>query len=97
MELLNLSDFVDHVGKAVRIAGTPHTLVLDRVEGQNTPPSPGNLRSPFVVIFCGPSKTDVMPTGLYECKIEDGPVYSLYIMPIHTSRPDRQEYQAAFN
>jgi hypothetical protein len=38
-----------------------------------------------------------MPTGLYQCEMEGGPVYSLHIMPIYTPQPDRQEYQAAFN
>jgi hypothetical protein len=51
----------------------------------------------FVVIFRGRSKTDVMPAGLCECEIENGPVHGLYVMPIHTPRPDRQDYQAAFN
>ena len=96
-ELLTIEHFRPHVGKHVRFRRTPYALTIDRLEGGATPSSAGRARSPFVVIFRGPSKTDVMPAGLYECEIEDGPVYSLHVMPIYTPRPDRQEYQAAFN
>jgi hypothetical protein len=96
-ELLTIEHFRPHVGKRVRFRGTRYAFTIDRLEGGVTPPSAGWSRSPFIVIFSGPSKTEVMPTGLYECEIEDGPVYSLHVMPIHTPRPDRQEYQAAFN
>ena len=37
-----------------------------------------------------------MPEGRYECEIEDGPTYPLYVMPIMTPQPDLQEYQAVF-
>jgi hypothetical protein len=96
-EQLTIDHFRPHVGKQVRFRGTPYALTIDRLEGGALAPPAGWARSPFVVIFSGPSKTDVMPTGLYDCEIEDGPVYSLHVMPIHTPRPDRQEYQAAFN
>ena len=49
------------------------------------------------MIFRGPSKTEVMPVGSYECEIDSGPTYRLQVMPIHTSAPDCQEYQSAFN
>jgi hypothetical protein len=96
-ELLTVEHFRPHVGKRVRFGGTTYVLTIDRVEGGATLASAGWSRSPFVVIFSGSSRTDVMPTGHYECEIEDGPVYSLHVMPIHTPRADRQEYQAAFN
>lgn len=97
MELLTVEHFKPHVGKTVRFTGTPYAFVLDRVEGDGAPPPAGYLRAPFVVIFRGSSKTDVMPSGIYDCEIDGGPSYSLHVMPIQTSQADRQEYQAAFN
>jgi hypothetical protein len=96
-ELLTIEHFKPHIGKSVRFRGTRYAFVIDRVEGDAGPPPAGWARSPFVVIFRGLSKSDVMAPGSYECDIENGPTYSLYVMPIHTPRPDRQEYQAAFN
>jgi hypothetical protein len=96
-EVLRIDHFLPHVGKTVRFRGTPFAFPIERVEGDGGPPPAGFPRSPFTVIFRGPPKTDVMPAGLYECEIENGPTYSLHVMPIHTPQPDRQEYQAAFN
>ena len=55
------------------------------------------MRKPFTLIFRGPKETDVMPEGLYECEFEGGPSYSLYVIPIFTPQPGRQDYQSAFN
>jgi hypothetical protein len=97
MEILTIEHFKPHSGKTVRFKGTPYAFVLDRVEGDPTPPPAGYDRAPFIVIFRGPSKTDVMRAGIYDCAIDGGPTYSLHVMPIQTSAPDRQEYQSVFN
>jgi hypothetical protein len=97
MDVLTIEHFKPHAGKTVRFKGTPYAFVLDRVEGDSGPPPAGYNRAPFVVIFRGPSKTDVMRAGIYDCEIDGGPTYSLHVMPMHTSRPDRQEYQSVFN
>jgi hypothetical protein len=96
-ELLTIEHFRPYVGKRVTFRGMPYAFMIDRLEGGATPVPAGWSRSSFVVIFSGPSKTDVMPTGLYECEMEGGSVYTLHIMPIYTPQPDCQEYQAAFN
>ncbi|MEI9885436.1 MAG: hypothetical protein WDN08_02865 [Rhizomicrobium sp.] len=96
-EVLTLEHFTPHVGKIARFKGTPHAFPIDRVEQEGTVPPPGLLRLPFTVIFRGPRVREVLPEGLYDCEIDDGPVFSLYVMPIHTPQPDRQEYQASFN
>lgn len=96
-ELLTRDHFTPHVGKLVRFAGTPHALILDRVEGDDVVPA-GWPRAPFLVIFRGPAgRPALLPEGLYDCEIEDGPIVNLYVMPVHTTTPGRQEYQAAFN
>jgi Domain of unknown function (DUF6916) len=97
MDVLTIEHFKPHAGKFVRFRCTTYRFLLDRVEGESSPPPPGYTRGAFVVIFRGPSKAEVMSPGLYDCEIEDGPVFSLYVIPIHTARPDCQEYQAAFN
>jgi hypothetical protein len=38
-----------------------------------------------------------MPEGLYAAEVENGPRFDLYVIPIHTRAPDRQDYQAVFN
>jgi hypothetical protein len=97
MEILTIEHFKPHVGKTVRFKGTPHAFVLDRIEGDSSPPPPGYARAPFLLIFRGASKSDVMGVGMYECEFDSGPTYSLHVMPVHTPRPDCQEYQSAFN
>ena len=97
MDILTIEHFKPYTGKTVRFKGIPYAFVLDRVEGNGGPPPAGYLRAPFVVIFRGPSKSDVMRAGMYECEIDGGPTYSLHVSPIHTARADSQDYQAAFN
>jgi len=95
-EFLTIEHFTPHVGKIVRFKGTPHEFPIDRIVGNDGPPPPGWSRTPFLVIFRGPRSGGAMPEGFYECEIEGGPTYGLYVAPIHTVAPDRQEYQAAF-
>jgi len=96
-EILTKDHFTPHVGKLVRVAGTRQALVLDRVEGDGEVPK-GWPRAPFVVVFRGSAGRDaLLPEGLYDCEIEDGPSVNLYVIPIHTTVPGRQEYQSVFN
>jgi uncharacterized protein DUF6916 len=96
-EILKMSHFTPHVGKVVRFKGTPYAFVLDRVEGEDGTPAPGYVRMPFVVIFTSPSRTDILESGTYDCEVEGGPTFNMYVAPMYTPRPDRQEYQAVFN
>ena len=41
-----------------------------------------------------PKERDVLPEGQYDCEFEGGATYSIYVSPIHTPWPDRQDYQA---
>lgn len=56
----------------------------------------GTPREPFSLILRGPPG-DVLPEGLYNVSVADGPDFELYINPIHTAARDRQDYQVAFN
>jgi hypothetical protein len=96
-EVLTAESFARHVGKPFRFAGSPHVLTLDRIEGDGGgAPSPG-FRRPFILIFRGPREREILPEGFYECEAEGGARFSLYVGPVLTPAPDRQEYQAAFN
>ena len=96
-EILTIEHFKPHIGKSAHFKGTPFTLTIDRVEGDGAPPPAGYLRSPFVVIFKGSSEAGVMASGSYDCEIDGGPTYNLFVNPIHTPERGKQEYQSAFN
>jgi Domain of unknown function (DUF6916) len=96
-DLLQINDFEPHVGKIFQFKGTRHALPLDRIVSNRQPLPEGMKRRPFVLIFRGPKERDYLPEGIYDCGVEDGPSYRIYVSPIQTPEPDRQEYQAAFN
>jgi hypothetical protein len=89
-------DFTPHLNKLFRFEGRHHALRLAGVDVVDLPHSPDTQRKPFTLIFHGP-KGDVMPEGLYAAEVEDGARFELYVIPIHTRAPDRQDYQAVFN
>ncbi|MDE3177648.1 MAG: hypothetical protein KGM15_16225 [Pseudomonadota bacterium] len=95
--ILSIEQFAPHVGKLFQFIGTPYAFPLDRILGDAGAPASGQARRPFALIFRGPRDGDVLPEGLYDCATEDGASFNLYVAPIHTPQPDRQEYQAAFN
>lgn len=77
--LLIFEDFAPHVGKLVHFKGTPYSFPIHRMEGQGGEPPPGLKRTFFQVIFRGPKSTDYMREGMYQCEIEGGPTYELYV------------------
>lgn len=89
-------DFTPHVNKLFRFEGRHHSLRLAEVEVGNLPNSQQVDRKPFTLVFHGP-KGDVMPEGFYAAEVEGGTRFDLYVIPIHTPAPDRQEYQSVFN
>lgn len=97
-DFLQLEDFEPHVGKVVCFKGTRFAFPLERILTNDRPVPEGVERRPFTLIFVGPKERgEHLPEGHYECEIEDGPTYQIYVNPIHTPQPDRQEYQAVFN
>jgi hypothetical protein len=89
-------DFTPHLNKDFRFEGCPQALRLAAVESHDSPSRPKDQRTPFTLIFHG-VRGDVMPEGLYAAEAVGGGRFELYVMPIHTSAPDRQDYQAVFN
>jgi hypothetical protein len=89
--------FAPHVGASFQVEGGRHVLSLSEVE--LLPREPGHGRpdfQPFVLIFSGPPG-DVLAEGMRTMTVQDGTAYDLYLIPIHTPEPGRQNYQALFN
>ena len=95
-ELVKIEHFKPHVGKTCSFKGSGHALVLDRILSNRRRLPKGVTRRPFTLIFRGP-KAPVLTEGLYDCEVEGGPTYSIYVNPVFTPTPDLQEYQAVFN
>src|ERR1700751_3714698 len=94
---LTAQRFLPHMKKMFRVRGGRHALTLMRGEGpQGGGEVPPEVRQPFNLIFTGPP-SDLLPEGIYTLDVEDGPHFELYVIPIYTPRPDRQDYQASFN
>jgi hypothetical protein len=95
---LTVEHFQPHVNKSVQVEGWHHTLTIARIETRKLEEWEKDviLRQPFIVIFRGPPG-EVLPEGMRELHIEDGPSLKLYVMPILTPQRDRQNYQAVFN
>lgn len=98
MELLSRAVFDPHMKKVFRVKGWPHALTLHRIEARKLEDWEAELklREPFNLIFRGP-KGDVLKDGMYSLEVDGGPSFELYIIPIYTPFPDRQDYQSPFN
>jgi hypothetical protein len=92
-EILTPEQFLPHVEKVFLVKSRRHALTLAQVEVSAGKSGP---RQPFNLIFSGPPG-DVLPEGIYTLEIAGGPQFELYVMPIHTPMPGRQNYQSAFN
>jgi hypothetical protein len=89
-------DFTPHLNKDFRFEGCTQALRLAAIDTHDSPNQPKDQRKPFTLIFQG-VRGDVMPEGLYAAEADGGKCFELYVIPIHTSAPDRQDYQAVFN
>jgi hypothetical protein len=98
MELLSRDAFDPHVGKVFRVKGGHHALSLIRIEARKLEEweTETRMREPFNLIFRGPPN-DLLKEGMYTLALEDGPSFELYVMPVYTPFPGRQDYQASFN
>lgn len=96
-DIIKVTTFRPHVGKIFHFKGTRFSFPLDRIIVNRKQKYPGAKRQPFTLIFAGAREHGYLSEGVYECEVEGGSAFSFHIMPIHTPRPDRQEYQAVFN
>jgi hypothetical protein len=96
IRILRHEDFAPYVDKPFRFAGWHGSLRLSRIELPARPVPANAERATFTLIFQG-VRGDVLPEGMRTATAEDGSSFEIYIMPIHTPSPDRQDYQAVFN
>jgi hypothetical protein len=95
-QVLTVQDFFSHLGKTVTPKGQHRALTLVSVDTSGRRGSVAMTREPFTLLLRGPPD-DVLPEGLYDVAVENGPDFNLYIIPIHTVAHDRQNYQVVFN
>jgi hypothetical protein len=93
---LTADTFAPHLGASFHVEGGHHVLALSEVDRLPIQPGHAPTYQPFVLIFSGPPG-DVLAEGLHTIAREDGTAYDLYLIPIHTPTPGRQDYQAVFN
>ncbi len=89
-------DFNAYLGRVFRPATSSLDLVLVQIDrrefvGWNDAP-----RKPFSLILRGPP-SPVLLEGSHRVAIENGPVLTLYVIPILTAAHDHQDYQIVFN
>jgi hypothetical protein len=96
-EVLQIEHFKSHVGKVFRFKGTPFAIPLARIVSDRRRLPKWAKRRPFLLLFRAPKQDVYMREGLYECEVEDGPTFTMYVSPIMTPEAQFQDYQAAFN
>lgn len=97
--MLTLEDFKPHLEKTFKVRDGRHALALVEITEHPVTEAdkPKVNRLPFTLVFRGPPG-DLLPTGMFTFDVEGGEAsYELYVMPIHTPFPGRQDYQASFN
>jgi hypothetical protein len=97
-EMLTAETFLPHVNNVFRVKESGHALTLSEVQlRQMDERELAALgRQSFTLVFAGPPG-NVLRSGLYTLEVEGGPAFELYVIPIQTLVPDRQDYQAVFN
>jgi hypothetical protein len=88
--------FAPHLGASFKVEGGHHVLSLSEVERLENQPGHAPDFAPFVLIFSGPPG-EVLAEGMHTITREGGAAYDLYLIPVHTPAPGRQDYQAVFN
>lgn len=100
--VLTADTFAPHVGTSFKVEGGRHVLSLSEVERLENQPGHGDpAYRPFTLIFSGPPG-DLLAEGMHTLTPEGGAqaggtAYDLYLIPVHTPEPGRQDYQAVFN
>jgi hypothetical protein len=94
--ILTADDFLPHIGKRFLPRGHDCVLTLVSIDQGPFPGSENLPRLPFTLLFSG-GKQNVLPEGLYEFEVNEGPMVEVYVSPIQTFAHDRQDYQGVFN
>jgi hypothetical protein len=93
---LTADTFAPHLGASFKVEGGHHVLSLSEVERLEAQPGHAPGFAPFALIFSGPPG-EVLAEGMHTITRDGGGAYDLYLIPVHTPAPGRQDYQAVFN
>jgi hypothetical protein len=96
LKVLTADSFEPYLGQTFRVEGGDFMLKLDQVDRLPMPAGLEMPRPPFILIFSAPSG-EILAEGMRAITADDGADFTLYLMPIHTPNPGRQDYQAMFN
>jgi hypothetical protein len=95
-EPLTADDFRPHLGKLFRPAGHAGALHFVSLDTEVRPGWEAVPRQPFSLILRGP-RASILPEGEYRFDIDGAEPFDLYIIPIHTTGREHQDYQIIFN
>ena len=97
-EQLTQEHFLPHLNKVFRLKDGRHALTLVHVDVRQLEDWEAKIvpRQPFNLIFRGPPG-DIMAEGMHTLEVDGGQTFELYVMPIFTPAPGRQDYQASFS
>ena len=93
---LTADDFTIYLERQFRPADTDLALTLAAVNRHRFPGWEAAPRQPFSLILRGPPHP-ILPEGSHRVAIADGPILTLYIIPVLTAGRDHQDYQIVFN
>ena len=93
--MYTIDDFMPFVGQTVTFEDGAQALTLRTCEPTAGAP-PNAERESFILIFTGPPGPGYMREGMKQARAGDA-TWDIYVSPIQTHAPDRQDYQAIFN
>jgi hypothetical protein len=96
VDQLTADDFSAYLERLFRPVGTELDLRLVKISQHEFSGWDAAPRKPFSLILHGPPHP-VLAEGIHRIAIADGPILTLYVIPILTAGRDRQDYQIVFN
>jgi hypothetical protein len=94
-DTISAETFAPHVGRPASLANG-QALTLVAVDAHRSPRPDAAPGTSFSLLLRG-AAAPIVSEGLHQLTFEDGATYELYLIPIHTSSRDHQDYQVVFN
>jgi hypothetical protein len=92
---ISAETFTPHVGAAVSLLDGPTLKLVAVDQPSSRAPRPAQPAA-FSLILRG-APAPIVPEGMHRVVLEGGASFDLYLIPIHTSSRDHQDYQIVFN
>ena len=94
-DAIDAETFAPYIGRAGSLANG-QALTLVAVDLHRSPPPNAALGTSFSLILRG-AATPIVSEGLHRLAFEGSASFELYLIPIHTTSRDHQDYQVVFN